>query len=129
MNRPVAARLSVPAVLVALAAVGLWAGGPADNDAPVPREPGDVRSFGATGDGKTDDTAAIQRAVDSGVGAIRFPKGFYRLTKPVVIDLDRVGFTSLVGDGTAQIIMNGPGPAFRFVGTHDGSAAPRTSTG
>ena len=85
-----------------------------------------VRQFGAVGDGKTDDAAAIQRAVDSGLGSIRFDKGVYRLTKPILIDLDRVGFTSLTGDGTARIIMAGPGPAFRFLGTHAGTAAPNS---
>ncbi|MCA9222227.1 MAG: right-handed parallel beta-helix repeat-containing protein, partial [Planctomycetales bacterium] len=83
-----------------------------------------VRDFGAVGDGMHDDTAAIQKAVDSMTGAIRFPKGTYRLTQPVVIDLDRVGYTSLSGDGVAKIVMAGPGPAFRFVGTHFKSADP-----
>src|SRR5262245_52668900 len=85
---------------------------------------GDVTAFGARGDAQTDDTTAVQRAVDSQAGTIRFPKGTYRLTRPVVIDLDRVGFTALVGDGTARILMAGPGPAFKFVGTHAGSADP-----
>jgi hypothetical protein len=87
-------------------------------------ESNDVRSFGATGDGKTDDTAAIQKAVNAGAGAVRFPKGVYRLTQAVVIELDKVGFTSLLGDGTARIVMAGPGPAFKFIGTHEGSADP-----
>jgi hypothetical protein len=85
-----------------------------------------VRDFGAVGDGQADDTAAIQRAVDSQIGGVRFPKGTYRLTKPVVIDLDRAGFTSLAGDGTARVVMAGAGPAFRFVGTHEGTAGPET---
>jgi parallel beta-helix repeat protein len=85
-----------------------------------------VTAQGAAGDGETDDTAAIQKAIDSGVGGLRFPRGSYRLTQTVVIDLDKVGFTSLVGDGTARIIMAGAGPAFKFVGTHAGSAAPST---
>jgi hypothetical protein len=84
-----------------------------------------VRAFGATGDGKTDDTAAIQKAVDSGVGGIRLGKGTYRLTKTVVINLDKTGFTSLSGDGTACVVMAGPGPAFKFIGTHEGSADPK----
>ena len=41
----------------------------------------DVRSFGAAGDGRTKDTAAIQRAIDSahaaGGGTVRVPAGVY----------------------------------------------------
>lgn len=90
----------------------------------VPAPAKSVRDFGATGDGKGDDTAAIQKAVDSGAGDTAFPKGIYRLTKTIIIDLDKVGFTSLVADGTAKIVMAGNGPAFHFIGTHEGSAAP-----
>ncbi len=83
-----------------------------------------VRDFGAVGDGRADDTAAIQQAVDSGVGSIVLRGGSYRLTTSITIDLDKVGFTSLTGDGTARVIMAGKGPAFHFVGTHGGSADP-----
>lgn len=85
-----------------------------------------VKAYGARGDGKTDDSAAIQRAVDSKQGQIVFPKGVYRLTKTVTIDLDKLGPTSISSDGTATIIMAGPGPAFRFIGTHAGTASPHT---
>jgi len=85
---------------------------------------GDVRSFGAVGDGITDDTATIQKAVDSGLGAIVFSKGIYRITRPIVIDLDKTGYTSLNGAGVARIVMAGPGPALKFVGTHFKSADP-----
>ncbi len=83
-----------------------------------------VRQFGAIGDGKADDTAAIQKAVDSGIGVIRLPKGVYRITQPIVIELDRVGYTSISGEGVARIVMAGPGPALKFVGTHFKSADP-----
>jgi len=36
---------------------------------------GDVRQFGAVGDGTADDTAAIQKAVDSSAGNLQFPRG------------------------------------------------------
>jgi hypothetical protein len=85
-----------------------------------------VTNHGAIGDGKADDTAAIQTAIDQSTGSIHFPKGTYRLTQSIVIDLDKVGFTSLVSDGTARILMAGAGPAFKFIGTHAGSAAPES---
>ena len=82
-----------------------------------------VLDFGARGDGLADDTAAIEKAVAAG-GAIRFPTGTYKLSKTVEIDLAKTGFSSLLGDGTARIVMEGGGPAFRFLGTHEGTAAP-----
>ena len=93
---------------------------------PRPRREGGatVRDFGAVGDGKADDTAALQRAVDARIGDVVLPRGIYRVTKPVVIDLDKVGWTSVAGTGAARIVMAGPGPALRFVGTHEGTASP-----
>jgi hypothetical protein len=84
-----------------------------------------VVEFGARGDGQADDTSAIQRAVDGG-GEIVFPPGTYKLTKTVEIDLAKVGLTSLVAHGPARVVMAGSGPAFRFVGTHAGTAAPES---
>jgi hypothetical protein len=83
-----------------------------------------VLDFGAIGDGQADDTAALQKAVDGGTGCVRLPKGTYRISQPIVIDLDRVGFTAINGDGVATLVMAGPGPALRFVGTHFKSADP-----
>ncbi len=98
----------------------------AQPNADTQRESSPIGRFGVVGDGRSDDTAAIQRAVDARIGDIRFPRGVYRITRPIVIDLDRVGFTSIVGDGTARIVMAGPGPALRFIGTHQGTAGPDT---
>lgn len=80
--------------------------------------------LGVVGDGTVDDTAAIQSAVEAGIGNIHFPKGVYRITRPIVINLDEVGYTSLHGDGVATIRMDGAGPALKFVGTHFKSADP-----
>jgi len=84
-----------------------------------------VCELGAKGDGLADDTAALQQAAERG-GEIRFTRGTYRITQPIVIDLDRVGATSVVGDGTATILMAGPGPALKFIGTHGGTADPKS---
>ena len=73
---------------------------PANSDAAIDRPavpttgPGDVavnvkRDFGAVGDGRADDTAAIQRAISAGLGfgnpakIVYFPSGTYRITKPL----------------------------------------------
>src|SRR5687767_2340064 len=76
-----------------------------------------VLDFGAKGDGQADDAPAIQGLINAKTGTIRFPAGTYRLTQPLVVDSDKVGFTSLIGDGTARLVMSGPGPAIRFIGT------------
>jgi hypothetical protein len=86
-----------------------------------------VLDFGAKGDGVTDDTDAIQQIINAKAGSIRFPAGSYRISKPLVVELDKVGFASFVGDGSARLIMAGPGAAIRFVGTHlTGSADPKS---
>ena len=87
-----------------------------------------VRDFGAVGDGVADDTVAIRNAVARAKdGQLVFPSGNYRITSTLEIQLTDRGFTSLNGqNGTGRVTMAGPGPAFRFVGTHTGSASPTT---
>lgn len=109
-----------PMLIVPLAPESLFA-----DPAPPPSHK-TVCNFGAVGDGQADDTSAIQNAVDAGRGDIRFPRGVYRITRPIVVELDRVGPTSFVADGTARLVMAGPGPAIKLIGTHSGTAAPRT---
>ena len=84
----------------------------------------EVSDFGAIGDGVADDTDAVQAAVDAGWGSVRFEKGTYRLTKTITVNLADEGPISLIGDGTARVVMAGAGPAFRIVGTHGGTADP-----
>ena len=87
-----------------------------------------VTAFGAVGDGKTDDTAAIQRAVDAG-GPLVLDPGTYRLTAPVVIRLNETGYMGISGSsGTARLLMEGAGPALHLIGTHAGTASPSSVT-
>lgn len=85
-----------------------------------------VRDFGAVGDGRHDDTAAVLHALEQGDGPLVFPRGDYRLTRTVRIELGRTGRIGIDGSsGTAKILMDGSGPAFHFVGTHDKTADPQ----
>jgi len=87
-----------------------------------------IRDFGAVGDGVADDTAAIRAAVAHAKdGLLVFPRGNFRITATIEIQLAERGPTSLDGqNGVGRVTMAGPGPAFRFVGTHTGSAGPTT---
>jgi len=86
-----------------------------------------VKNFGAKGDGKTNDTEALQHAVNEIDGVLELPRGDYLIRRPIVVPLQRTGFAGIRGDqGTARILMHGPGPALRIVGDHQGTATPST---
>jgi hypothetical protein len=85
----------------------------------------DVRTFGAVGDGRTDDTEAIEHALQDGEGTLEFPRGEYLISRPIMVDLDRLGRTGISGAaGTATLVMAAAGPALHFVGTHKKNADP-----
>ena len=84
-----------------------------------------VREFGARGDGKADDTAALQHAIQKGDGQLVFPPGEYRITRTLMVPLDRVGPLAVGGSaGTARVVMSAAGPAFHVAGTHRRTAQP-----
>ena len=84
-----------------------------------------VREFGAVGDGRGDDTEAIQHTVSQGDGVLHFPPGTYRITQSIEVRLAKRGPLSIDGSGgSAKVVMAGPGPAFRLVGTHGGTGDP-----
>lgn len=84
-----------------------------------------VRDFGAKGDGKTDDTQALQHALEKGDGQVSLPRGEYLITRPLVVPLEKFGTVSIAGQGgTPRVLMAGAGPAFHLVGTHKKSALP-----
>lgn len=86
-----------------------------------------VYDYGAAGDGETDDTEALQHALQAGDGVLRLHKGVFRITQPLVIDLQQTGYAAVLGEGgTTRIVMAGPGPAIKLIGTHNGSALPKT---
>jgi hypothetical protein len=64
-----------------------------------------VLDFGATGNGSTDDTAAIQRAINAAVAAggrsVYFPPGFYVVSSTINI----TGSVGLIGAGRAFTVI------------------------
>jgi hypothetical protein len=103
---------------------------PAHTQPPAPSAKpasGNIYDFLGAGPGG-DDTEAIQKAVNASAtnGVVFFPKGNYRITKTITVDLTKTGFVAIRGDGSARITMAGEGPAFKFIGTHAGTAAPNT---
>ena len=63
-----------------------------------------VKDFGAVGDGVTDDTAAIQAAINSGK-SVFFPEGTYRANNLT----QSTNFQRLYGFGNAAIVKNASG--------------------
>src|SRR6266699_4510948 len=113
-------------VLGACAVAGVLAtGGAAARQppaAPGPQSPGDifdVRSFGALGDGRNLDTAAINRAIEAaaaaGGGTVRFPAGTYlsvsiHLKSNVGLHLDRGATIEAAAPGVAAYDEPEPNP-------------------
>jgi hypothetical protein len=84
-----------------------------------------IRDFGAVGDGQRDDTDAIEHAVRDGDGFVEFPRGNYRITRPIVVRLKESGPIGLCGSGgTAKLVMAGSGPAIVLEATHTATADP-----
>ena len=71
-----------------------------------------------------DSTARFQKMIDEGGGRLHLSSGRFRLTQPLVFDLTKLGAVSVTGDGPVTLIMDGPGPALRFLGSHGGTASP-----
>jgi hypothetical protein len=72
-----------------------------------------VRALGAKGDNVTDDTAAIQKAIDAH-RVVYFPTGFYRVTDTLKLKPDSV----LIGlhPSLTQIVLPDRTPAYQGVG-------------
>ena len=91
----------------------------------------DARCYGALGNGKSDDTAALEDAVHAAIATdtpLMLPHGTYRLTRPLVIDYQKVADTGfrLISMGA---ILDGRritiGPALRIVCSGGTPAAPK----
>lgn len=73
--------------------------------------------FGAVGDGATDDTEAIQRANDSGAGAIMFGPGAYIISGDITLDVDGL---EIIGVGNPVIQFDNSTDPYATYGTRVG---------
>jgi len=64
-----------------------------------------VLQFGATGDGTTDDTAAIQAAIDA-AGTVYVPTGTYLVTASLSISDNTADTFTMYGDGRDSVIIS-----------------------
>jgi len=68
----------------------------------------DVRDYGAKGNGTTDDTAAIQAAINAlpaTGGTVYFPAGTYLISSSLIVDKHNVSLIGLGSFGEAQITI------------------------
>jgi hypothetical protein len=78
-----------------------------------------VRDYGAVGDGSTDDTAAIQSAIDAAgiAGVIYFPLGEYKITDTLLVTYSMgAGAT---GFGSINMLGEGFGSNIQWYGAND----------
>jgi parallel beta-helix repeat protein len=74
-----------------------------------------------------DQSDQLQQSIDQNDGNLKLENvKFLRITKPLVFDLAKHGTVAIKANGGTTIIMDGPGPAIRLVGTHQGTASPKT---
>ncbi|MCF6311618.1 MAG: right-handed parallel beta-helix repeat-containing protein [Verrucomicrobiales bacterium] len=74
-----------------------------------------------------DFTKQLQQTIDQSGGNLAFVKtGIYRITQPLIFDLTKHGAAKVTGSAGVTLIMDGPGPALKFVGSHQGTASPKS---
>lgn len=73
-----------------------------------------------------DQTDKLQAMIEEGGGNLTLTASRYRITRPLTIDLNKYGAVAIRSSVGATIVMDGPGPAIRVVGNHNGTASPKS---
>ncbi len=74
-----------------------------------------------------DSSTALQKQIDDNNGSLILKAGVYRITRTLAIALNQKHSTIVrPASGPVTIIMDGPGPAIKISGSHQGSASPKS---
>lgn len=73
-----------------------------------------------------DVTHELQQQIDSTGRLVLKGKQHFRITSSLNVELSQLGAVKLTAEGGATLIMDGPGPAIRILGTHAGTASPKS---
>ncbi|MGB0598130.1 MAG: right-handed parallel beta-helix repeat-containing protein [Rubripirellula sp.] len=68
----------------------------------------------------------LQQRIDQGGGNLWLTQKHYRLTRSLEIELSQSGAIAINSQVGTTLIMDGPGPAIRIRGTHQGTASPKS---
>ncbi len=71
-----------------------------------------------------DQSGTLQERIRETGGNLLLEAGTYAIDETLEFDLHSLGAVSVRCRGAVTFIMRGPGPALRFVGTHEGTANP-----
>lgn len=88
-----------------------------------------AKSYGAVGDGTTDDTTAIQAAITACIaaygGIVYLPSGTYKTSTTITADLENWSSVSIVGDGQkpTTVAYHGTGACFRMYNPNTGAGS------
>ncbi|MFK8114919.1 MAG: right-handed parallel beta-helix repeat-containing protein [Rubripirellula sp.] len=73
-----------------------------------------------------DRSAELQSRIDAGGGNLLLDEKHYRISKTLEFDLTKHGAVQIVSQVGSTLIMDGVGPAIRLVGSHQGTASPKS---
>lgn len=72
-------------------------------------------------------TEELQQQIAASQGNLKLNgRKFYRITAPLEFDLTKLGAIQIQADQGATLLMDGPGPALRLTGSHEGTASPKS---
>lgn len=73
-----------------------------------------------------DSTTKLQSLIDSQNGSVQLTEKFYRITRPLKLQLGKIGASAITSNAGSTLVMTGPGPAILVLGNHTGTASPKS---